>query len=157
MTPDLIPEPELARQTGAPRRRIAELRGQRLTEGADWSRSGTVVGYTPAGRAKLFTLLGLELDAPAPAPTAAFHAPAVALVVSPEKTPPRAAVVLVVLRRLTNPKLIRCRIPGGAEADCRVRDNRNFIPNMRVEAWPPLPGDGLWAYHGRGPRYHGKW
>ena len=131
-------EKVLAKCLGLGRAVLTRLREKSLEEGADWCLDGRRVVYTPAGEAKVATLLAAE------APTA-------------EET------VLVVVRKWRNPTLLGCRKKSapprpnenGLEV-CRVRDTQNFVAGMEVPAWR-APGESLWRINCPHPRWKGKY
>lgn len=51
-----------------------------------------------------------------------------------------------------NPKLVMC----GTER-IRVRENKNFLPGMKLTARPPATGEQVWVMVGRCPRWRGKY
>lgn len=79
------------------------------------------------------------------------HAP------EPTETPSAAPelVTLTVTRTYPNQILLQARTPGGELVDVRVRNNRNFVPRMTLNA--RLNPAGRYEMEGRCPRSRGRY
>ncbi len=178
------PEPLVARVTGVNRSDLADTRRRALTKDVDWRLVNAVVTYSPAGLEKLLSAAGIDLAAltwPEPSgaqnggahalnPTAAAPDPAQSSI-APPATEPLAVVTaacenvsagalleLTVTEVLRNPTIVRATAPGDVkQLTVRVRDNRNFLPGMKLKARATGSRDEIFHMVGHCPRWRGRY
>lgn len=135
-------ETELAQQLGVSRQSLGDMRRtDTLREGEHWERQGRVVEYTAAGIRAVKSTMEIEPQQEIAPP----H--------------PEPVQMLTVSECSRNPRLLWA-VPTEKEAPStavrvRVRENRNFIPGMRIRA--RHLNDDLYVLEGRTPRFRGKW
>lgn len=145
-TEELYWESRVADSLGVARKLVVQLRKEHLTDGAHYRREKNNVVLTPAGLALLKQHL-------APAPLATPEAEQTATKPGP---PPRR--MMVVVRVAVNHRLLWCYVKSDAKRAqvlVRVRDNKDFMPGMELEAIDA--GFNQWQYAGRMPRRKGRW
>lgn len=179
------PEPLVARVTGVNRSDLADTRRKSLTKDVDWRLVNAVVTYTPDGLKKLLSAAGIDLAAlvwPEPGatenagaraldPAAAVPDPAQRSVSSSPVLEPAAVVSaacetanggalveLTVTAVLRNPTILRAVVGEDPKPlTVRVRDNRNFLPGMKLKARSAGPGSDLYHMVGHCPRWRGRY
>lgn len=163
----LFYEVRVSEALGVERKRLAKLRKEHLTEGADYERrENNAVALTAAGLARIEDLLrgGIEtgvagknrfsggLPAGKPAPDV------------PAGPPPRERVTIE--RLAQNPQILLCAgLTPPRQLAVKVRENVNFAAGMEIEII--RSGDGVWQFRnragsdestvGRLPRGKGRW
>lgn len=150
---DLYWEQRVAAWLGVPRKRIAALRRRALREGEHWIVHPQGIVYTVAGLQRLRDYLASlgELTPSADGETK-DEPPA------PVGPPERATVIVAKL--YPNTRLMLARAPGSTpekplQVLVRVRDNRNFMPGMKVGVVHD-PRNSSWQFVGRLPRRKGR-
>lgn len=71
---------------------------------------------------------------------------------SKPKPPPDEPQELVITKLPLNPRLVMC-----GEKRVRVRDNKNFLIGMKLQARPPVTDSQVWVMLGRCPRWRGRY
>ena len=129
-------EKELAQELGIDRSILKGWRQSGYITG--WEKSGNTIVFLPEGesevREKLKDEIGVD-DIGEPLP------------------PPEDPYGLKIINIPRNPKLVICE----DNIYVRVRDNKNFLKGMMVQARPPATGERVWVMIGRCPRWRGKW
>lgn len=152
---DLYWEQRVAAWLGVPRKRIAALRRRGLREGEHWIVHPQGMVYTVAGLQKLRDYLERlgALTPPVKAQDEANDEP-------PAPVGPPEKKEVVVAKLYPNTRLLLALAPGSTPENpvqvlVRVRDNRNFMPGMKV----PVVHDSRnssWQFVGRLPRRKGR-
>ncbi|QYY35298.1 hypothetical protein [Ruficoccus sp. ZRK36] len=164
-----VKEVVLAERLGLPRSQLKALRdNETLKSPAHWHLEHSHIVYTTAGVEALQE--ALKIGEPSPAPTAEDPAEATASHNEPVKEARRqwlSTHVLMAEETLTelivtkvyprNPRCLQARLDGDPHPHTvRVRDNRNFVPGMKLMAVKG-PTSGVWNHRGRCPRRKGHW
>lgn len=145
---ELYWEARVARWLGVALKRVRLLRRRALVEGEHWQIINQEIVYTLAGLQKLRDLLGSMGALPAEAKEQAKAEPA-----APVGPPKRVSAV--VRKIYQNSRLMLVRLPDEAEVLVLVRDNRNFMPAMKIEVTHDARAN-RWQYCGRMPRHKGR-
>lgn len=134
--PPLIPEFVLAGQLNVPREQCKRWRDSgTLRENEHWQREGRAYLITPAGKAEVLRLIGLDT--------------------APVVEPPRTLTVLAQAAGAM-PRILRCKpADGGPMVSVRLTGPRVFAAqfrrNMRLEV-QPTDVEGIYEYDGPVPR-----
>lgn len=166
----------LAPILGFTRADLRYLRGEALKKNVTWMKLGREVVISQTGLDLI--LARVRASSNAPSPQLDFTP---ALVPQPEKKEPQAEgppppllltdrapappppahprpgelVELTVKSCYPNPRLLRAATPEGAIVDVQVRNNKNFVVNMKLKA--RQGSAGKWEMEGRCPRQRGRY
>lgn len=154
-TEDLYWEQRVAAWLGVPRKRIAAIRRRGLREGEHWIVHQQGIVYTVEGLQKLRDYLGSlgGLTPPAAEPEANADEP-------PAPVGPPEKKQVTVAKLYPNTRLMLALAPESTpekpvQVLVRVRDNRNFMPGMKVPVVHD-PRNSSWQFVGRLPRRKGR-
>lgn len=128
-------EKELAAELGIDRKMLAGWRKEGYV--AYWERNGNAIVYYPEGEHEVRNHLQKEICAKE---------------LSEPLPPPDGPQELVITKLPLNPRLVIC-----GDIKVKVRDNKNFIVGMKVNARPSRDGEHIWIIAGRGPRWRGRY
>lgn len=152
---DLYWEDRVAAWLGVPRKRIASLRRRGLREGEHWISHAQGIVYTVAGLQRLRDYLGSlgELTPPTKEPSALASEP-------PAPVGPPEKMKVIIAKLYPNTRLMLAVAEGSTpekpvQVLVRVRDNRNFMPGMKVPVVHD-PRNSSWQFVGRLPRRRGR-
>jgi hypothetical protein len=149
-----VREEEVARRLGVPREMVREWRVENLYEGEDFGLVAREIRYSAAGLEKLRGILKKLLPDGARAPELGgkhLLLPAEASSLAPADA--RVARVFY-----GNRKYLAAEMRGRV-VTVRVKDNRNFVIGMTIQARDLAPAGGgtLFDFVGRCPRGRGRW
>lgn len=128
-------EKELAAELGIDRKMLAGWRKEGYV--AHWERNGNAIVYYPEGEHEVRNHLQKEICAKE---------------LSEPLPPPDGPQELVITKLPLNPRMVIC-----GDRKVKVRDNKNFIVGMKVNARPSRDGGHIWIIAGRGPRWRGRY
>jgi hypothetical protein len=128
-------EKDLAIELGIDRKILAGWRKEELING--WEKKGNAIVYDSDAEHGVRNHLqkeicAAEISEPLPAPD------------SPKE--------LTITKIPLNPKLVIC-----GDIRVRVRENKNFLLGMKVNARPSMDSEQLWVMQGRCPRWRGRY
>ena len=128
-------EKELATELGIDRKMLAGWRKEGYI--AYWERNGNTIVYYPEGEHEVRNHLQKEICVKE---------------LSKPLPPPDGPQELVITKLPLNPRMVIC-----GDKKVKVRNNKNFIVGMKVNARPSRDGEHIWIIAGRGPRWRGRY
>ena len=128
-------ESRIAKELGINRVVLKQWRNSGLISG--WERNGNKIAYDEQGEADVREKVRLELEAKDLGST---------------PPPPDEPKELTITSIPLNPRMVVC-----GDIKVKVRENKNFIIGMKVNARPSMDSEHVWVIVGRCPRWRGRY
>jgi len=130
-------EKELAAELGIDRKILSGWRKDGIVATSSWVKVSNQIVYHEEGEHEVRNILQREICAKE---------------LSEPLPPPDGPQELVITKLPLNPRMVIC-----GDRKVKVRDNKNFIVGMKVNARPSRDGEHIWIIAGRGPRWRGRY
>jgi hypothetical protein len=130
-------EKELANELGIDRKMLAGWRKDGIVATSSWVKVSNQITYHEEGEHEVRNIVQRELCADE---------------LSEPLPEPDGPQELEITKIPLNPKLVMC-----GDVRVRVRENKNFLIGMKLNARPPATGEQVWVMVGRCPRWRGKY
>ena len=128
-------ESRIAKELGINRVVLKQWRDSGLISG--WERNGNKIAYNEQGEADVREKVRLELEAKDLGST---------------PPPPDEPREMVITKLPLNPRMVIC-----GDIRVKVRENKNFLIGMKVNARPSIDNNQVWVMVGRCPRWRGRY
>lgn len=128
-------EKELAAELGIDRKILVGWRKEGYI--AYWERNGNTIVYYPEGEHEVRNHLQNEICVEE---------------LSEPLPPPDEPKEMVITKLPLNPRMVIC-----GDIRVKVRENKNFIVGMKVNARPSMDNEQVWVMVGRCPRWRGRY
>lgn len=128
-------EKELADELGINRKMLTEWRKEGLV--SKWEKNGNTITYDSDGEHEVRNYLQNEISIKE---------------LSEPLPPPDEPREMVITKLPLNPRMVIC-----GDVRVKVRENKNFIVGMKVNARPSVDNEQVWVMVGRCPRWRGKY
>jgi len=128
-------ESRIAKELGINRSVLKQWRVGGLISG--WEKNGNKIFYHEEGEADVREKVRLELEAKDLGST---------------PPPPDEPKEMVITKLPLNPRMVIC-----GDIRVKVRENKNFLIGMKVNARPSMDNKQVWVMVGRCPRWRGRY
>jgi hypothetical protein len=130
-------ESHLAKELGVNRNILKEMRKEGLIATSSWEKASNQIVYHEEGEDEVREILKAELSTEK---------------LSDPLPPPDEPREMVITKLPLNPRMVIC-----GDIRVKVRENKNFLIGMKVNARPSMDNEQVWVMVGRCPRWRGRY